>query len=123
MLEKCMKNKTIRDFLNNYDQNKPDTMSGHSKNITSLILLNENKLVSGSEDKTIKICDIQKRLCISTITGNYERIESLLKIKDNIIAAGSQNTIRLLNKEISFLILCAKISNPLEINTVRSICM
>ena len=89
----------IIEDINNYDQSKPDTMSGHSKNITSLILLNENKLVSGSEDKTIKIWDIQKRLCISTITGNYERIESLLKIKDNIIAAGSQNTIRFFNTD------------------------
>ena len=89
----------IIEDINNYDQNKPDTMSGHSKNITSLILLNENKLVSGSEDKTIKIWDIQKRLCISTITGNYERIESLLKIKDNIIVAGSQNTIRFFNTD------------------------
>ena len=88
----------IEDF-NNYDQKNPRTMSGHSKNITSLILLNKNKLVSGSEDKTIKIWDIQKYLCISTITGNYERIESLLKINDNTIAAGSQNIIRFFNTD------------------------
>jgi WD40 repeat protein len=74
-------------------------MSGHSKNITSLILLTENKLVSGSEDKAIKIWDIPKRLCTCTITGNYERIESLLKINEHTIAAGSQNTIRFFNTE------------------------
>ena len=60
-------------------------MSGHSKNITSLFLLNENRLVSGSEDKTIKIWNIEKLVCISTITGNYERIDSLLKIEYNIM--------------------------------------
>ena len=85
--------------LNNYDPNHPETMSGHSKNITSLILLNDNKLASGSEDKTIKIWDIQKRLCTCTITGNYERIESLLKINEHTIAAGSKNTIRFFNTE------------------------
>ena len=85
--------------INNYNPNNPETMSGHSKNITSLILLNENQLASGSEDKTIKIWDIQKRLCTCTITGNYERIESLLKINNNTIAAGSHNTIRVFNIE------------------------
>jgi WD40 repeat protein len=81
----------------NYDPNNPETMSGHSKSINSLVLMNENKLASGSEDKTIKIWDIQKRLCISTITGNYERIQSLLKINENTLAAGSQRTIRVFN--------------------------
>ena len=89
----------IIEDLNNYDPNHPETMSGHSKNITSLILLTENKLASGSEDKTIKIWDIPKRLCTCTITGNYERIESLLKINEHTIAAGSQNTIRFFNTE------------------------
>ena len=89
----------IIEDINNYNPNKPETMSGHSKNITSLILLNQNQLASGSEDKTIKIWDIGKRECTSTITGNYERIESLLKINNNTIAAGSQNTIRFFNIE------------------------
>ena len=87
----------IIDDFNTYNPKNPETMSGHSKTITSIILLNENQLVSGSEDKTIKIWDIEKRTCTSTITGNYERIDSLLKINDNTIAAGSQNTIRFFN--------------------------
>ena len=75
----------IEDF-NNYDPNNPDIMSGHVKTITSLVLLTEDKLASGSEDKTIKIWNIKERKCISTITGNYECIQSLLKINDNTLA-------------------------------------
>ena len=87
----------IIDDIDNYNPNNPETMSGHSKNITCIILFDENKLISGSEDKTIKIWDIKKRVCTSTITGNYERIESLLKINNNTLAAGSQNNIRFFN--------------------------
>ena len=89
----------IIEDLNNYNPDNPDTMSSHTKPITSLILLNENQLVSGSEDKTIKIWDIKKRQCISTITGNYEIINSLLKLNENTIAAGSHSAIRIFNTE------------------------
>ena len=88
----------IEDF-NNYDPNNPDIMSGHVKTITSLVLLTEDKLASGSEDKTIKIWNIKERKCISTITGNYECIQSLLKINDNTLAAGSHDTIRVFDTE------------------------
>ena len=89
----------IIEDIDEYDEKNQQTMSGHSKNVNCLILLTPNKLVSGSEDKTIKIWDIQKRLCVSTITGNYERIESLLKINDNTIAVGSHHTIRVFNTD------------------------
>lgn len=89
----------IIEDLNNYDPDNPDTMSDHTKTITSLVLLSDNKLASGSEDKTIKLWDVKKRQCISTITGNYECIYSLLKINDNTLAAGSFNTIRVFNTD------------------------
>ena len=89
----------IIEDLDNYDPNNPEVMSGHTKKITSLILLTDNKLVSGSEDKTIKIWDIKNRQCISTITGNYESIQSLLKLNDNTIVAGSHDTIRVFNAD------------------------
>ena len=89
----------IIEDLNNYVPDNPEVMSGHSKIITSLILLSENKLASGSEDKTIKIWDLKNRQCISTITGNYESIQSLLKINENTLAAGCHDTIRVFNIE------------------------
>ena len=89
----------IIEDLNNYDSNNHEVMSGHVKMITSLVLLTENKLASGSEDKTIKIWDIKKRENISTITGNYESVQSLLKINDNTLAAGCHDTIRVFNTD------------------------
>ena len=89
----------IIEDLNNYDSDNPEVMSGHLKTITSLVLMAENKLASGSEDKTIKLWDIKNRQCISTITGNYENIQSLLKLDDNTLAAGSYDTIRVFNTD------------------------
>ena len=89
----------IIEDLNNYNPNNPDVMSGHTKTITSLILFTENKLASGSEDKTIKLWDIKQRQCISTITGSYEIIQSLLKLNDNTLIAGSHSTIRVFNTD------------------------
>ena len=89
----------IIEDLNNFDPENPEVMSGHTKIITSLVLLTENKLASGSEDKTIKLWDIKSRQCLSTITGNYESIQSLLKIDDNTLAAGSHDTIRVFNTD------------------------
>ena len=51
------------------------SLKGHSKNILCLSLLSENILASGSEDKSIKIWDINNRKCIKTISNNYKRID------------------------------------------------
>ena len=90
-----------KDILIIDDINSPeqDTLSGHNKNITCLELLSKNKLISGSEDKTIKIWDIKKSDCICTITGNYEKIDSISVLNENTIAVGAFNTIRIFNTE------------------------
>ena len=90
-----------KDILIIDDINSPeqDTLSGHKQNIKCLELLSENKLVSGSEDKTVKIWDIEKLDCICTITGNYEKIDSIAILNNNTIAVGAFNTVRVFNTE------------------------
>ena len=48
------------------------------KNELFLSLLSENRLVSGSEDKSLKIWDITDKKCINRISGNFKRIDSIL---------------------------------------------
>ena len=73
------------------------SLKGHTKNILCLALLSENILSSGSEDKTIKIWDINEKKCIKTISKDYKRIDSLLAYNSNILIIGAYNVIRILN--------------------------
>ena len=86
-------------IIKDINTSEQDTLSGHKQNITCLELLSENKLISGSEDKTIKVWDIAKSDCICTITGNYEKIDSIAVLNETTIAAGAYNTIRIFNTE------------------------
>jgi len=86
----------------NESQNIFDTypsLTGHTKNVLCLCLISENKLVSGSEDKTLKIWDISNKKCSNTISGNFQRIDSLLPLQDNILIVGTYNIIKIINIE------------------------
>ena len=69
---------------------------GHSKNIICMTLLTENKLASGSEDKTIKIWDISKKKLLFSLNSNYQKIDSLLPYKNNCLIVGAFNTIKII---------------------------
>ena len=74
-------------------------LSGHQKTVLCLCELNSNQLISGSEDKTIKIWNIANKSCEGTITGNYERVDSIVHLTDNLIAAGTRNNIRVYDNQ------------------------
>ena len=57
-------------------------LSGHIKNITTLNLLKKNILISGSEDKTIRLWNYETEKCIQIITGNYEKIDTILILSE-----------------------------------------
>jgi WD40 repeat protein len=88
--------------------NEYPSLIGHTKNVLCLSLLSENKLVSGSEDKSPKIWDITDKKCINTISSDFQRIDSILPLQDNIIILGTHNIIKIINietkEEISSLI-------------------
>jgi WD40 repeat protein len=88
--------------------NEYPSLIGHTKNVLCLSLLSENKLVSGSEDKSLKIWDITDKKCINTISSDFQRIDSILPLQDNIIILGTHNIIKIINietkEEISSLI-------------------
>ena len=89
-----LSNKVLNDSLDDYP-----LLIGHTKNIICMTLLHDNKLVSGGEDKLIKIWNIQNKKLISTISKNYIRIDSLLPYKNNYLLVGAYSTIKIINIE------------------------
>jgi WD40 repeat protein len=72
-------------------------MSEHTQAISSLCLLNDQYLVSGSFDKTIKLWDINNNFkCINTLKGHENSIFSVTQLRDDsLISSSFDGTIRL----------------------------
>ena len=74
----------------NLDSNKfVTTLFGHSKNITCLETIDENRFASGSYDRTIKIWDANKFVCLKTLAVHLFGVESLKMLPSNRLASGS----------------------------------
>ena len=76
--------------------------SGHQKDIMSICLLNNNKIISGSYDKTIKIWDINNNECEKNLIGHKSYVWKIIKIKmkkfndcDLIASCSTDKTIKI----------------------------
>ena len=70
----------------------------HKGRINCLIKLEDNKVVSGSQDKTIKIWDIEKKECLYTLEGHTSIIWEVKSLSNNrLISAADDNTSRIWN--------------------------
>jgi WD40 repeat protein len=67
------------------------TLTGNNNLILCLMSLPNNRIASGSGDKTIKIWDINSLECIKTLTGHNGSIWCLISLPNNRIASGSDN--------------------------------
>lgn len=77
-----------------------NTLLGHSDSVWSVVLSSDGKtLVSGSEDRTIKIWNLDTRQLIRTLSAHSDTVRSVALSSDGqIIASGSgDNTIKLWN--------------------------
>lgn len=71
-------------------------LNGHTSYISTLVVLPDGRLASGSYDNTIRIWDIESRRCVATLTGHTIGISSLQVLPDGRLASGSwDNTIRI----------------------------
>lgn len=76
------------------------TLKDHLSCVNSLIETHDGYLVSGSTDNTIKIWDrSQKYKCIETFIGHNEQILSLVEDRDGNIWSGSDQTIKIWDRE------------------------
>ena len=65
------------------------TLRGHKGSIHSLCGISHKILASGSEDKNIKIWDIEKRVIISTLSGHTKVVTTLCYVGDGQLVSGS----------------------------------
>ncbi len=71
------------------------TMKGHSGWINCLVMLNENKLASGSWDETIKIWDLPSGECEMTLKGHSHEIYALIFVEGKLISGSFDKTIKI----------------------------
>jgi WD40 repeat protein len=66
------------------------TLTGHGGYIYALLYLaNNNTLLSGSIDKTIRVWDCNNYLCIKTIHAHDQRVRCFAKLSNGYFASGS----------------------------------
>lgn len=76
------------------------TLEGHTKPVCSLAVLNDDTIVSGSCDSTIKLWNSKTGECIRTLKGHLFQIWALTVLSDDTIVSGSaDNTIKLWNRD------------------------
>jgi WD40 repeat protein len=72
-----------------YSDKKDIILKGHTGDVLYIIQLENNNLVSASEDSTIKIWSINNYNCISTLNGHNDWVIYLLEINSDLLASCS----------------------------------
>jgi len=67
------------------------TLTGHTDYVNSLAYLGNNLLASASDDKTIKIWNIENGKCLKTLTGHTDYVYSLAYLGNNLLAANNND--------------------------------
>ena len=75
---------------------KEQTLEGHSETILCMFRLSNTQLVTGSQDKTIRIWNIFDSVCENTLEGHTGDVVCMIKLNDNLFAsASSDNTVKI----------------------------
>ena len=65
--------------------------AGHKEDVIGVTQLGNGNLISYSKDKTLKIWDIEKGECITTLSGHSGEIARVIELPNNQIASITQN--------------------------------
>jgi WD40 repeat protein len=73
-------------------------MEGHTDCVTSLAVLGDGRVVSGSDDKTLRVWNAATGECERTLDGHTDRVKSLAVLGDGRVVSGSDDdTLRVWN--------------------------
>ncbi len=84
-------------FWNLEKLNVTKELKPHGKyEINTVLAINKNRIVSGSEDHSIKITDIETSVCVGNLIAHTGDILTLVKLNDyKIISGGKDNSLRI----------------------------
>ncbi len=71
-----------------------DTLRGHGKAVCC-IEANGDRLVTGGEDKKIRIWSVSKRKCVTTLRGHTKSVVSLRIAGELVLSGGAEGAVRL----------------------------
>ena len=93
----CSKDRRIKIWNTNTPYECKKILKGHQNIVSSIIQLKDKEqLLSGSEDRTLRVWDLESYQCVLIITHMYYTKKSLLEI-DHYIVLACGNDIKLLN--------------------------
>ena len=76
------------------------TLHGHTKWIFDMLVLPNGSLVNCSQNKTIKIWNVEQGVCIKTLHGHKSAVFCLQLLSNGSLASGSEDkTIKIWNME------------------------
>ena len=87
------------DVLQNNNKNTfIATLEGHSKNVDGAISLGNKRALSWSEDRGLRIWDLQTRICESVLEGHKGKIKGVIQLSDgNFLSWAADPVLRIWN--------------------------
>ena len=83
-------------FINVPEGETMMTLEGHTKAVMCLVQLNDGRVVSGSDDKTLKIWDTITGNCLMTLQGHTSCVLCLAQLNDGrLVSGGDDHTLRI----------------------------
>ena len=68
-------------------------LEGHKREVTSLVVVGDGLLASGSRDSTVKVWDVASSCCVVTLEGHHE-VLCLAMLKDARLVSGHNDGLR-----------------------------